>query len=82
MTMKTTSKALLGILLLSGAVLFAQPSTQESRKPVNTKCAVMPQDDVDPKHTYEYKGKLIGFCCEDCIPEFKKDPEKYMKNLK
>jgi YHS domain-containing protein len=29
-----------------------------------------------------YQGKTIGFCCEDCIGDFKKDPEKYMKTLK
>jgi YHS domain-containing protein len=32
--------------------------------------------------TYLYQGKVIGVCCEDCIPKFKKDPEKYMKGLK
>ena len=81
--MKTTSKALVLVALLSAAVIAADPSTKESaKKPVNTKCAVMPQDEVDPKITVEYKGKVIGFCCPDCIPEFKKDPEKYMKDLK
>jgi YHS domain-containing protein len=81
MIMKTTTKALL-VLALFGGALLAQPSTQESKKPVNTKCPVMPQEAVDPKSTLEYKGKLIGFCCQDCIPEFKKDPEKYVKDLK
>jgi YHS domain-containing protein len=81
MIMKTT-KALVLLTLLGGVLLAADPSTQESKKPVNKMCAVMPQDAVDPKITYEYKGKLIGFCCQDCIPEFKKDPEKYMKDLK
>ena len=32
--------------------------------------------------TVEYKGKRIGFCCASCIADFKKDPEKYMKDLK
>ena len=87
--MKMTGKALLAAVLLGGVALFAaepstqkSPSTQESKKPVNTKCAVMSQDDVDPAVTLEYNGKLVGFCCKDCIPDFKKDPEKYMKNLK
>ena len=81
--MKTTIKALLAVAVLGGVALYAaEPSTQESKKPINTKCAVMPQDDVDPAVTLEYRGKIIGFCCKDCIPDFKKDPEKYMKNLK
>lgn len=29
----------------------------------------------------DYKGKRISFCCEGCIKEFEKDPEKYMKKL-
>ena len=37
---------------------------------------------IDPKVTTVYKGKVIGFCCEDCIEKFNKDPEKYMKTLK
>jgi hypothetical protein len=28
-----------------------------------------------------YKGQEIKFCCKDCPPDFKKDPEKYMKKL-
>lgn len=58
------------------------PSTQQSG-PVNKFCAVEGEPhDVDPTVTYEYQGKTIGFCCKDCIEPFKKDPEKFMKNLK
>jgi len=58
------------------------PATQASAKPINTHCAVDTGDEVDPKVTYLYQGKTIGFCCEKCIAEFKKDPEKYMQTLK
>jgi YHS domain-containing protein len=52
-------------------------------KAINKFCAVEGKDhDVDPKVTTTYKGKTIGFCCRDCIEEFEKDPEKYMKGLK
>jgi YHS domain-containing protein len=57
-------------------------ATQASAKPINTHCPVDKDDEIDPKVTYLYQGKVIGFCCEKCIPEFKKDPEKYMKDLK
>ena len=30
---------------------------------------------------YEYEGKLYSFCCPECIKDFKKDPEKYIKNV-
>ena len=58
-----------------------QPTTQAA-KVVNTKCPVS-GDDVDPKgKTVTYKGKKIGFCCDDCIKDFNKNPEKYSKDLK
>jgi YHS domain-containing protein len=57
-----------------------QPS--DSQKPINKFCAVNRDEEIDPTVTYVYKGKVIGFCCDDCIPKFKKDPEKYMKDLK
>ena len=61
-----------------------EPATQPSAsaQPINKYCAVDRNDPVDPKVTYLYQGKVIGFCCEDCIPKFKKDPEKYVKDLK
>jgi YHS domain-containing protein len=61
---------------------IAAPATQASAKAINKYCAVDRDNEVDPAVTYLYQGKVIGFCCEDCIPKFKKDPEKYMKDLK
>ncbi len=51
-------------------------------KPVNKFCAIEKDSEVDPKVTTTYDGKVIGFCCDECIPTFKKDPAKYMKGLK
>lgn len=28
-----------------------------------------------------YQGEEVQFCCKDCIQDFKKDPEKYLKRL-
>ena len=58
------------------------PSTQKSDAPINKFCAFQQEHPIDPEVTYQYKDKLVGFCCKDCIPEFKKDPEKYLKNIK
>ena len=60
------------------------PATQASAtaRPINTHCAVDKGDEIDPKVTYLYNGQVIGFCCEDCIPKFNKNPELYMKGLK
>jgi YHS domain-containing protein len=60
------------------------PATQPSAAlvPINKYCAVDRDNEVDPTVTYLYQGKVIGFCCEDCVPKFKSDPQKYMKGLK
>jgi YHS domain-containing protein len=29
-----------------------------------------------------YKGTEVRFCCKDCVKDFEKDPEKYLKRLK
>jgi YHS domain-containing protein len=72
----------------------SQPSSEPSSAPatapsaaangaVNQFCAIEKDNKIDPKgKTYVYNGKTIGFCCADCIDEFKKNPEKYMASLK
>lgn len=30
----------------------------------------------------DYRGVRVFFCCEGCVSEFKKDPERYLKALK
>lgn len=37
--------------------------------------------DEKMKTTYEYEGKIYNFCCPMCIDDFKKDPERYIKEL-
>ena len=82
---------LLSAVLLAGAGAFTVklsagpttgPTTAPSTQPVNKFCAVMHEDEIDPAVTYVYKGKTYGFCCKDCIPKFKSNPEKYAKNAK
>jgi YHS domain-containing protein len=61
------------------------PATTQSSagETFNKFCAIEKENKVDPKgKTYTYNGKVIGFCCDDCIDEFKKNPEKYMATIK
>ncbi len=37
---------------------------------------------IDKKFLSDYKGKRVYFCCEGCVENFEKDPEKYMRNMK
>lgn len=58
------------------------PSTQPTAKAINKFCPVDSDNEVDPKVTIVYQGKVIGFCCRDCIKDFQKDPQQYMEKLK
>lgn len=53
----------------------ADPTT-----PVNTVCPVSGTA-VDPAHTVTYEGKLVGFCCPNCLAKFNEDPAPFLANL-
>jgi YHS domain-containing protein len=59
-------------LAFSGAALAKQAN--------QTKCPVLGSP-VNKNIYTDYNGKRIYFCCPPCIREFKKDPEKYMKQF-
>lgn len=49
---------------------------------VNTICPISGEKiDETAKFTYEYKGKVYALCCQVCLEEFKKDPEKYIEKM-
>ena len=62
------------------------PATGPATKPaapINKFCPVETENPVDVTvPTFVYEGKTIGFCCEDCLPKFKKNPKAFMKDLK
>ena len=65
---------------------FGQTSAQDAGKGssatnVGNKACPISGDAVDGNTTYEYKGKTYNFCCPMCIPEFKKNPEKYIAKI-
>jgi YHS domain-containing protein len=66
----------------SSSAATSDSAQMASAKPINQYCPINKDDKIDPTVTTVYKGKVIGFCCADCIPEFKKDPDKYMATLK
>lgn len=83
---------LLGLIfLLSGQSLKAQDKAKEAgvatdiskTVDVGNKICPVSGEKIDEKlkATYEYKGKTYNFCCAMCIDAFKKDPEKYIKQI-
>ncbi|MGH7213557.1 MAG: hypothetical protein ACREIT_02155 [Tepidisphaeraceae bacterium] len=56
--------------------LSTQPSASD--KPVNKFCPIESDHPIDPEVTYTRDdGVVVGFCCEECIEVYKKDPGKY-----
>jgi YHS domain-containing protein len=78
--------ALMGITVVAADKKPETPATKPATQPahpINKYCAVDRDNPVDESvGTVTYEGKVIGFCCEDCIPKFKKNPKAYMKDLK
>ena len=62
-----------------------QTSSATTPYPLNF-CLVSGNDfDNDPEmtpHVYVHEGTTIKFCCKPCLPKFKKDPDKYLADLK
>ncbi len=75
------------MLLITGLVYAAEPTSkiEESQKGEfvgNETCPVSGERiDENMKVTYEYKGKVYNFCCQGCVEEFKRDPEKYIEKI-
>lgn len=42
-------------------------------------CPVMRGNPINPEIYVDYNGRRIYFCCNMCPPQFKADPEKYLK---
>lgn len=67
-----------------GATEKSQVSAEgkEAEEVGNTICPVSGEKiDEKTKVVYEYKGKIYAFCCQVCLEEFKKDPEKYIERM-
>lgn len=72
---------------LSASAGFGDTGASETAKKAvaagNGVCPVTGEKiDKNSEVTYEYKGKIYSFCCQACIAEFKKNPEKYIEKMK
>ena len=62
----------------------------EARAEYPLKTCVVSEEDIGGEmgdgYDYVYKqegqpDRLVRFCCEMCVPKFKKDPAKYLKTI-
>jgi YHS domain-containing protein len=83
--------AMLTVVLFVAGIFSSVSAEEETGKVgfvsedkiINTNCPVMggAVDDTTP-YKVEYEGKIVGFCCPNCIGKFNAEPEKYMTSLK
>lgn len=46
---------------------------------IQTQCPVSGEELEEKKVSTYFEGRTVYFCCEKCIGEFKKDPNKYLQ---
>jgi YHS domain-containing protein len=73
----------IGVLLITVALTLGPAGSilaQGAPSQAQTVCPVL-GGNIDKNIFVDYKGQRIYFCCPGCDAEFKKDPEKYVKEM-
>jgi len=84
--MITAIVALVLALSLAGAGLAADPTAglMDKSGPLvgkrQTACPVQ-HGKINKELYADYQGQRVYFCCPECIPIFKKNPEAYLKRM-
>ena len=74
---KPTSPLMKTLLSITAAVIAAGSAFAA---PVNSTC-IMSGKPVKEGVTSEYKGKTVGFCCNNCKARFDSNPDKFGKKI-
>ena len=48
---------------------------------IDQKCPVEPGKNAKSQYYAEHSGQRIYFCCEECVEEFKRSPETYVRSV-
>ena len=82
---KLTITVILALVLTfsaAGAGLAAPPPLMEKSLAGKSQIACPVQGGKINKELYaDYQGQRVYFCCPECIPIFKKNPEAYLKKM-
>jgi YHS domain-containing protein len=76
-------KAMIIVIALAVGLLFSgygSAADSPGKGKPQTLCPVM-AGKIDKNVYTDYQGKRIYFCCSGCIDDFKKNPDKYMKQM-
>lgn len=74
-------KSLVKITVLALAIItFVLPATAGFAGTPQTKCPVMGNEITKDLYA-DHNGKRVYFCCQMCLPKFKKNPAFFIKKL-
>ncbi|GEM_PF-914703 len=59
----------------------AAAAVDEIKPPVTNKECPVSGGKVNPQYRAEYNGQYVYVCCQGCVDEFKKEPEKYVAKM-
>ena len=61
----------------------SKPASEQESYPLTT-CVVSGKKlgSMGDPHVIEHEGTTVKFCCDQCVPTFNKDPEKYIAKIK
>jgi len=78
--MKNLLITLSAVLLAALNLRAGEPA--KSTYPLTT-CMISGEklDSMGKPYVIDYKGTEVRFCCSHCVPDFEKDPAKYLKIL-
>jgi len=71
-------------LLYAGATNSPSNSAKTTVKPYPLKYCLVSGEKIGEMGepvAITYKGQEIKFCCKDCVKDFKKNPDKFLKKL-
>jgi YHS domain-containing protein len=71
-------------ILFAGMALATEEHGNHEMEPTNTQqtlCPVMEGNPIDANIYVDYRGERVFFCCNFCVEEFQKSPEKYISKL-
>ena len=63
------------------AATTAAPAMDEIKPAVTNKECPVSGGKVNPQYRTEYNGQYVYVCCQGCLDEFKKDPEKFVAKM-
>ncbi len=70
--------------LISAAGLAADPTTGLLDRPGPRAQAACPVQGgkINKELCVDYQGQRVYFCCPECLPIFKRNPEKYLQKMR